>query len=83
MILFLQCQSLVVDEPTRARESAHIAQLVAVWHQFVFVSLQTFHTLNYICAIKVDHQLTCVKVVFVRYKFSESLQQKLVLCNKI
>jgi hypothetical protein len=39
--------------------------------------------LNYICAIKVDHQLACVKVVFVNYKFGESLQQRLVLCNKI
>ena len=83
MILFLQCQSIVIDKPTRARKSAHVAQLVAVWHQFVSVSLQTFHTLNYICATKVNHQLACVKVVFVRYKFSESLQQKLFLCNKI
>jgi hypothetical protein len=83
VILFLQCQSLVIDKPTRARESAHSAQLIAVWDQFVSVSLQTFHTLNYIWAIKVDHQLACVKVVSVIYKFSESLQQKLVLCNNI
>src|SRR5690606_2418741 len=38
--LFLQRQRLVVDEPARASEAAHLPLLLAVWHQFVLVGLK-------------------------------------------
>ena len=79
----LECECLVVDEAAGAGGATHGALLFTGWFNPKFVGLQAFHTLNYICAIKADHQITCVKVVFVKYKYSESLQQKLGLCNKI
>src|SRR5690625_6854226 len=43
--LFLQRQRLVVDEPARASEAAHLPRLLAVWHQFVLVGLKSLHGL--------------------------------------
>lgn len=43
--LFLQRQGLVVDEPARSREAAHLPLLLAVWHQFVLESLEALHDL--------------------------------------
>ncbi len=40
---FLNIQSLVVDKPTCPGEAAHIALLLAVWHQLEFECLQAFH----------------------------------------
>ena len=37
---------------------------------------------NYICAINADDKITCVKIVFVRYKITWALQQKLVFVTK-
>lgn len=41
--LFLQRQPLVVDEPARAGEAAHLPLLLAVWSQFVFEGLEALH----------------------------------------
>jgi hypothetical protein len=62
----LDCERLVVDEAAGAGDATHGALLFTVWFNPKFVSLQAFHALNYICAIKADHPITCVKVVFVR-----------------
>jgi hypothetical protein len=43
VIFFLQRQCLVVDEPARASETAHIALLLTIWHQFVLESLEAVH----------------------------------------
>ena len=39
VVLFLHRQRLVIDEPARPGEAAHIARLIAIWHQFVFKGL--------------------------------------------
>ena len=62
----LECERLVPDEAAGASDATHGALLFTVWFNPKFVGLQAFHTLNYICAIKADHQITSVKVVFVR-----------------
>src|SRR5690625_5368501 len=41
--LFLQRQPLVVDEPARAREAAHLPLLLAVWSEFVFEGLEALY----------------------------------------
>src|SRR5690606_1726689 len=41
--LFLQRQRLVVDEPARTGEAAHLPLLLAVWSQFVFEGLEALH----------------------------------------
>src|SRR5690606_26595315 len=41
--LFLQRQPLVVDEPARTGEAAHLPLLLAVWSQFVFEGLEALH----------------------------------------
>jgi hypothetical protein len=43
----LQRQSLVIDKPTRTRKAAHVALLLAIWHEFVLEGLQAFHGLYY------------------------------------
>lgn len=62
----LQRESLVPDKAAGAGDATHGALLFTVWFNPKFVGLQAFHALNYICAIKADHPITCVKVVFVR-----------------
>lgn len=41
--LFLQRQRLVVDEPARTREAAHLPFLLAVGPKFVLEGLTSFH----------------------------------------
>ena len=65
MISDLECECLVPYKAASAGDATHGALLLTVWFNPKFVGLQAFHTLNYICAIKADHQITCVKVVFV------------------
>ncbi len=43
VVLLLQRQRLVEDEPARAGETAHLALLLAAWHQFEFKGLETLH----------------------------------------
>ena len=62
----LECERFVPDEAAGAGNTTHGALLLTVWFNPKFVGLQAFHTLNYICAIKVNHQITCVKLVSVR-----------------
>ena len=62
----LQRERLVPDEAAGASDATQGALLFTVWFNPKFVGLQAFHSLNYICAIKADHQITSVKVVFVR-----------------
>ena len=40
---FLQRQRLVVDEPARASDAAHLPLLLASGHQFEFEGLEAFH----------------------------------------
>ena len=70
----LQCERLVPDEAAGASDTTHSAQLFTVWFNPKFVGLQVFHALNYICAIKADDKITCVKIVCMKYKFSDFLQ---------
>ena len=46
-LLLLQRQCFVEHEPTRADEAAHLALLLAIWHQFVFEGLEALHGRNY------------------------------------
>ena len=62
----LECECLIPDKAAGAGDATHGALLFTVWFNPKFVGLQAFHALNYICAIKADHQISCVKVVFVR-----------------
>ena len=62
----LQRECLIPDKAAGAGNATQGALLFTVWFNPKFVGLQAFHTLNYICAIKADHQITSVKVVFVR-----------------
>jgi hypothetical protein len=62
----LQRECLVPDKAAGAANATHSALLFTRWFNPKFVGLQAFHALNYICAIKADHQIICVKVVFVR-----------------
>jgi hypothetical protein len=41
LILLLQRQRLVIDEPACARELAHLARLLAVRYEFEFVGLES------------------------------------------
>ena len=65
-----------------ASDTTHGALLFTVWFNPKFVGLQVFHAMNYICAINADDKITCVKIVFVRYKITLALQQKLVFVTK-
>ena len=78
----LECERLVPDEAAGASDTTHGALLFTVWFNPKFVGLQVFHTMNYICAINADDKSTCVKIVFVRYKITWALQQKLVFVTK-
>jgi hypothetical protein len=42
-VLLLERQSLVIDEPARARELAHLARLLASGHEFEFEGLESLH----------------------------------------
>ena len=86
MIGDLECERLIPDEAAGASDTTHGALLFTVWFNPKFVGLQVFHAMNYICAIKADDKITCVKIVFVRnkvrYKITWALQQKFVLVTK-
>ena len=78
----LKCERLVPDEAAGASDTTHGALLFTVWFNPKFVGLHVFHAMNYICAIKTNDQITCVKVVIVKYKITWALQQKLVFVTK-
>ena len=82
----LECERLVPDEAAGASDTTHGALLFTVWFNPKFVGLHVFHAMNYICAIKANDKITCVKIVCmrykVRYKITWALQQKLVFLTK-
>jgi len=43
VVRIVQCQSLVVYKSARASELTHLARLLTVRHEFVFVGLDTLH----------------------------------------
>ena len=82
----LECERLVPDESAGAIRTTPTALFVTVWFNPKFVGLHVFHAMNYICAIKTNDKIICVKIVRVRYKvrckITWALQQKLVLVTK-
>jgi len=75
--LLLQRQRLVIDKSARTGKAAHIALLLAVWHQFVFVCLQTLHVYKYSLILCImPKSLFTISVFLFIFEHENSIPQR-------
>jgi len=71
IVCLLQRQCLIEYKAARTRETAHIALLFAVWHQFIFEGLKSLHDLIILWSMSNDirHGRHCVFNMHVHLVF--------------